>query len=84
VPHLVDSLLLASALGLAFWSRQSPANSPWLAAKIVALIAYILLGSVALKYGKTKFQRVSALCAAVLCFAYIVLTAITKNPTFFL
>lgn len=83
-PHMIDSLLLASALWLAFWSQQSPASSPWLAAKIAALVAYILLGSVALKYGKTLLQRAVAFGGAVLCFGYIVMTAITKNPTFFL
>ncbi len=51
-PHVVDSLLLASALALATWSGQNPSNSPWLAAKIAALVAYILFGAVALRYGK--------------------------------
>ncbi len=83
-PHMIDSLLLASALWLAFWSQQSPTSSPWLAAKLVALVAYILLGSIALKYGKTILQRAAAFGAAVLCFGYIVMAAITKNPTFFL
>jgi uncharacterized membrane protein SirB2 len=82
-PHLVDSLLLASALGLAIWSGQNPSNSPWLAAKLVALVAYILLGSVALRYGKTALRRSAALCGAIVCFAYIVGVAITKNPLFF-
>lgn len=84
LPHMIDSLLLASALGLAIWSGQSPANSPWLTAKIVALIAYILLGSVALKYGRTKPQRAGAFAAAVACFLYIGATAMTKTPLFFL
>jgi uncharacterized membrane protein SirB2 len=84
IPHLIDSLLLASALGLAWWSGMSPANSPWLAAKIGALIAYILLGSVALKYGRTEPVRFTAFIAALMCFGYIGATALTKNPLFFL
>jgi uncharacterized membrane protein SirB2 len=84
VPHLVDSLLLGSALGLSWWSGMSPAGQPWLAAKIVALIAYIALGSVALKYGRTPLQRTTAFAAALVSVGYIVLTAITKNPLFFL
>ena len=83
-PHLIDSLLLASAIALAWWSGQSPLSSPWLGAKIVALVAYILLGSVALKYGRTRLVRLAAFCAALACFGYIVATAITKNPLFFL
>jgi uncharacterized membrane protein SirB2 len=84
VPHLVDSLLLATAIALAWWSGQSPVSSPWLGAKVGALVAYILLGSVALKYGKTRLARGAAFLAALGCFGYIVTTAVTKNPMFFL
>lgn len=83
-PHLVDSLLLASAVALAWWAGVSPLSSPWLGAKIGALIAYIVLGSIALKYGKTRATRLAAFAAATGCFAYIVTTAVTKNPLFFL
>lgn len=83
-PHLVDSLLLASAITLAWWAGLSPLASPWLGAKIGALVAYIVLGSVALKYGKTRLTRLAAFIAAVGCFAYIVTTAVTKNPLFFI
>jgi uncharacterized membrane protein SirB2 len=84
LPHIVDSLLLASAVGLALWSRQYPGQMPWLTAKIVALVAYILLGSVALKYGRTKTVRAAAFAGALATFGYIVAVAITQNPLFFL
>lgn len=83
-PHLVDSLLLLTAIILAWWSSQSPVANPWLGAKVAALVAYILLGSVALKYGKTRPLRALAFVGALACFGYIVATAITKNPLFFL
>lgn len=84
VPHIVDSLLLASAIGLAVWSHQYPGQMPWLTAKLVALVAYILLGAVALKYGKTKALRATAYVAALATFGYIVAVAVTKNPLIFL
>ena len=83
-PHIVDSLLLASAIGLAIWSHQYPGQMPWLTAKLVALVVYILLGAVALKYGKTKALRATAYVAALATFGYIVAVAVTKNPLFFL
>lgn len=83
-PHLVDSLLLATAIGLAWWSGQSPLVHPWLGAKVTALVAYILLGSLALKYGRTRLVRGAAFAAALACFGYIAATAVTKNPLFFL
>jgi len=84
IPHLIDSLLLASAIALAWWSEQSPLTSHWLGAKLLALIAYILLGSLALKYGTTRWTRSAAFFGALACFAYIASVALTKNPLFFL
>ena len=52
VPHVVDTLLLVSALTLVFWSDQYPFEQPWLTAKVLALIVYIALGTIALKRGK--------------------------------
>jgi uncharacterized membrane protein SirB2 len=49
LPHIVDTLLLASAIGLAVWSQQYPLQADWLSANVAGLIAYIVLGSVALK-----------------------------------
>jgi uncharacterized membrane protein SirB2 len=83
-PHLIDSLLLGSAIWLAVWSHQYPGPQPWLTAKLVALIAYILLGSVALKYGRTKGVRALAYVGALATFGYIVTVAVTKNALFFL
>jgi uncharacterized membrane protein SirB2 len=84
VPHMIDSLLLGTALALAWWSGQWPGQQSWLTAKLGALIAYIVLGSVALKYGATRLTRAAAFAAALACFAYIGATALTKNPLFFL
>ena len=80
VPHVVDTLLLASAIGLAVWSHQYPGQMPWLTAKVVALVAYIVLGTVALKRGRTEGARTAAFAGALACFAYIVSVAVTKNP----
>jgi len=80
VPHVIDTLLLASAVGLAVWSSQYPFQQPWLSAKVVALVAYIGLGTVALKRGRTRQARGLAFVAALACFAYILAVAVTKNP----
>jgi uncharacterized membrane protein SirB2 len=78
-PHIVDTLLLASAIGLAIWSQQYPGQQPWLTAKVGALLGYIVLGSIALKRGRTRGQRLAAFAGALALFAYIVLLAITKR-----
>lgn len=79
-PHVVDTLLLASALTMVFWSAQYPFLQAWLTAKVVALVAYIILGTIALKRGKTKTVRLSAFIAALAVFAYIVKVALTRQP----
>jgi uncharacterized membrane protein SirB2 len=80
VPHVVDTLLLASAIGLAVWSSQYPGQQAWLTAKVLALVAYIVLGIIALKRGRTRQVRLAAFVGALACFGYIVAVAVTRNP----
>lgn len=79
LPHIIDTLLLGSALVMVFWSRQYPFVQPWLTAKLLALVVYIVLGSVALKRGKTRAVRGWAFVAALATFAYIVAVAHTRQ-----
>lgn len=78
-PHVVDTLLLASAIGLALAVRQYPFMHGWLTAKLLALVGYIVLGSIALKYGATKTVRLGAWLAALAVFGYIVAVAVTRQ-----
>ena len=80
VPHIVDTLLIVSAIALAVSIRQYPFVDAWLSAKVIALLLYIGLGFVALKYGRSRTVRFSAWIIAQLVFAYIVLVAISHNP----
>jgi uncharacterized membrane protein SirB2 len=80
LPHVVDTMLLASAIALAVVSGQYPLVHGWLTAKVFGLVAYIVLGTIALKRGRTPGIRIAAFCGALLVFAYIVAVAITKSP----
>ena len=79
MPHVIDTVLLASAIALALMIRQYPFVTPWLTAKVVGLVVYIALGMVALKRGKTKSARVAAWLAAQAVFLYVVAVALTKS-----
>ena len=79
-PHVVDTLLLASAITLAVWSGQYPFAQGWLTAKLLALLGYIVLGTIALKRGRTRAVRTGALIGALALFAYIVAVAVSKHP----
>lgn len=81
LPHLVDTVLLGSAIALAWTLHLNPLATPWLAAKIAGLLAYIGLGMVALKPGRPRALRAAAWVAALLCFAQIVAVALTKQAS---
>jgi len=78
-PHIIDTLLLVSAVILAVQMRISPLEHAWLMAKIIALLAYIGIGTVALKQGRSKQVRVSAWLLGLATFMYIVSVAFTKS-----
>lgn len=79
-PHVVDTVLLGSAVWLAWVSAQYPFVLPWLTAKVLALVAYIVLGSVALSRGKTRTGRAIAFALALLTALYIVSVAVRRTP----
>ncbi len=81
LPHAIDTLLLASAIGLMVTVNQYPFVNHWLTAKLLALIAYILFGVITLKKAQTNQGKVAALVAALACFGYILAVAITKSPS---
>ena len=80
LPHVVDTVLLASAIGLLFVLDQAPFVHHWLTAKVVLLVLYIGLGTVALKRGRTRAIRTAALLGAVAVFAFIVGVALNHHP----
>jgi uncharacterized membrane protein SirB2 len=80
LPHVVDTVLLLSALVLAWMLRLTPGHAPWLLAKIAGLIVYIGLGMVALRPGRPPPVRLAAWLLALLTAGWIVSVAVTKNP----
>lgn len=84
VPHMIDTVLLASAIGLAITLQQYPLVHGWLTAKVIALIVYIGLGMLALRFAQNKTTQFLAWLAALLTFTYIVTVALQRDPVPFL
>ena len=80
-PHVIDTVLLGSALWLVWRSGQYPFVDGWLTAKVLALLAYILLGMRALGKNTPASQRPVYFAAALLSVAYIVGVALTRSPS---
>jgi uncharacterized membrane protein SirB2 len=84
LPHIVDSILLVSALSLARTLRLNPASTPWLLAKVVGLLLYVGLGVVALRPGRPRAVRTAGWVAALATVGWMVSVAITKSPLGFI
>lgn len=83
LPHVIDSVLLLSGVTLAVLTQQNPMVQHWLLAKIFLLLLYIVLGSIALKYGRSKKQKILAWIAALAVVMMIVSIARSHQVNFF-
>ncbi len=84
VPHVNDAILLAAAIALTVLIGQYPFLDAWLTAKVFGLIAYIILGALALQAGRSPQLRIVAGLAAMIVFGWIVSVALAKDPLGFL
>lgn len=83
-PHVIDTLLLATALALVAMLQPFPFGHGWLAAKLLGLVVYIALGIYTLRLARTRAQQATGLVLAFLTFAYILAVAFSKTPLPFL
>lgn len=80
LPHVIDTVLLTTALMLTTVISQYPFSTGWLTVKLVLLVAYIVLGSIALNRGRTRAIRVAAFVAALATIGFLVSVARTHHP----
>ena len=79
LPHVVDTLLLGSAVGMLIIWEVSPLALPWVSAKILALLLYIGLGMVVMRFATSRRGRALAYAAALGTAAYIISVALTHS-----
>lgn len=80
LPHIVDTVLLASALWLTTIIGQYPFREPWLTVKVLLLVAYIVLGSLALRRAATRTGQAVAFVAAAAVFLFLFSVARYHHP----
>lgn len=80
LPHINDTVLLVAALTLAALSGQYPFVADWVTAKIFGVIAYIILGALALRDASTRRARIACWFASLAVFGWIVSVALTRQP----
>ncbi|MBF8999453.1 MULTISPECIES: SirB2 family protein [Vibrio] len=84
-PHIVDTVLLLSGVGLIFVTGFIPFTpaAPWMLDKLTCVVVYIVLGVFALKIGRNKMLRTFAFLGALGWLAMAGKIAVTKLPMFF-
>ena len=80
VPHVNDTIFLLSGIGLIRTLHLSVPSQSWLVIKLLAVVVYIALGMVALRFGKTMPVRAIAFVLALATFAYAAGVALGKSP----
>jgi len=80
LPHANDTLLFASAFATAAAIGQFPFSDAWLTAKFLAMLAYIVLGHIALWRARSVAERALWTAAALATFGWIVLVARCHDP----
>ena len=78
--YAIDTVLLTAALMLTTIVHQYPFVQAWLTVKVLLLVVYIVLGTIALKRGRTRRERALAYVAALAVFAFIVSVARAHHP----
>ncbi|MEZ5464504.1 MAG: SirB2 family protein [Lysobacteraceae bacterium] len=76
----IDTVLLTAALMLLTILHQYPFVHAWLTVKVLLLVVYIVLGSLALKRGRTLRNRRLWFVAALAVYAFIVSVARSRSP----
>ncbi len=79
LPHVNDTVLLASAIGMLGLIGLNPFTTPWLMAKIVSLLVYIVLGTICMRSLPGSRRQAVSFVAAISVFAYIVLVGLSKQ-----
>ena len=78
--YTIDTFLLTAALMLLVALKLNPFVVPWLSVKLALLVTYIVLGSLALKRGRTRATRATCYFAALAVYLFIVSVAVAHDP----
>ncbi len=79
-PHVIDTLLLTTAVLLMIILGQHPGNQGWILTKLIALVFYIGFGTLAIKRAPTPASKAVFFGLAIATFGYIIGVAIARHP----
>lgn len=82
LPHIIDTVLLGSAVWLCIILSQYPFVNAWITFKLIGVILYIVFGLFALKKAKTTLSKWAFFIAAIGVLMATAMVAVTKQPLF--
>ena len=78
--YAIDTTLLTAALMLVTILHQYPFVQGWLTVKVLLLVVYVVLGTLALKRGRTRRMQTTCFFAALAVFLLIASVARAHHP----
>lgn len=78
--YAIDTTLLTAALMLATMLPGAMFANGWLTVKLCLIVVYVVLGTFALKRGRTRATRLTCFFAALLVYAFIASVAYAHHP----
>jgi uncharacterized membrane protein SirB2 len=78
LPHPINLLMILSGFAVVY-SLGVSLSTPWILAKLIALVVYVVLGILTFKQ-TSKTRQFMFFSAALLTFVYICGVAVTKSP----
>ena len=77
---VIDTVLLAAGASMWFMAGYHPLVQTWLGVKLLLLLLYIVLGSIALKRGRTRPVKAVAYVLALCVVLTMVTIALARDP----
>lgn len=78
--YTIDTSLLTAALMLLVVLQINPFTTAWLATKLILLVVYVVLGTLALKRAKGRGARLATYLAALAVFGFMYSVARAHHP----
>ena len=78
--YTIDTVLLTAAMMLVTIVHQYPFVQGWLTVKVCLLVVYVVLGTFALKRGRTPRTRLTCFIAALGVYGFIASVAVEHHP----
>lgn len=76
----IDTLLLAAGVSLWLALSLHPLQQPWLGTKLLLVLLYIGLGTLALRRARTQARRAACFAAALAVYLFIATVALRHHP----